>query len=261
MATRDSASKPRKPRRISRANRGLGRLKEVPWVRYEPAMWLVAAIGIDPLAELAHRRLADVVWTSGEWPEASPETLARLTRLPAATVTELLPQLQQIGWEVCEARLCNLHVASIRRDAASRMQTLRALSRSGNRSRWHPVGSPVGSPAGSPAGIPCGLPVQYSTVHNTVSTVERSAVPGSARGRPVMGETEFLTDVEELFELWKPGSSPTELTNWGGWWRVSFRRSPKKAQAVLAEVRCMVREKQITKSPGQAAMDIWKRLP
>ncbi len=71
----------------------------------------------------------------------------------------------------------------------------------------------------------------------------------------------MLSEVAEVCELWREGSSRLELANWGGWWRKRFREAPDKVRRIVAEIRSLVRERRITQSPGAAAIDLWKRLP
>ena len=50
---------------------------EPKWIRYEAQSWLVLALRLTPLAELAHRRLADLCW-SGEAAQAGRRPKDRL---------------------------------------------------------------------------------------------------------------------------------------------------------------------------------------
>ena len=91
---------------------------------------------------------------------------------------------------------------------------------------------------------------------------ERAPLSDSAREMPVESpENAFLTSVREMMEAWKKGAGASEMNNWGGWWRNKFRKNAKKARAVLNDVRSLVNERRITKNPGNAAVDLWKRLP
>ena len=58
----------------------LGAAKGVPWVRYYPQDWLSKLASVAASSELAHRRLADLVWAGGEWPPSDPEILAQARR-------------------------------------------------------------------------------------------------------------------------------------------------------------------------------------
>ena len=64
-----------------------------------------------------------------------------------------------------------------------------------------------------------------------------------------------------MMERWRKGAGGRELADFGGWWRMCFRHNPKKARAVLNDVRSLVVEQRIKQTPGSAAMDLWKRLP
>ena len=84
---------------------------------------------------------------------------------------------------------------------------------------------------------------------------------GSVRKKAVPGEREFLEDLTAVYRLFSPDTVESEQENWGGWWRQRYRESPDKARRVLADVRSMVKEGTIRKTPGAAGADLWKRLP
>jgi hypothetical protein len=69
-----------------------------------------------------------------------------------------------------------------------------------------------------------------------------------------------MADVAQTLDGFGPKHGATELVNWGGWWRNRYREDARKAQRVLAELRCMVREGHIHRNPGAAAHDLWKRF-
>jgi len=98
------------------------------------------------------------------------------------------------------------------------------------------------------------------TVQNG-STAETVTFSPEPQEKSADGETEYMAQVGELFDLLGPKARARELTNWGGWWRNRFREAPSKATRVLAEVRGMLREGRIRRSPGAAALDLWKRFP
>ena len=63
-----------------------------------------------------------------------------------------------------------------------------------------------------------------------------------------------------MMDDWSKGSSKTELTNSGGWWRMAFRADRGLMRSVLIETHRAVKERQIKQTPGQYAVDYWKRL-
>jgi hypothetical protein len=73
-------------------------------------------------------------------------------------------------------------------------------------------------------------------------------------------ENRFLLDVGAMMERWRKGSSRAELSNSGGWWRMAFRADRVKMEGVLAETLRAVKERQIDQTPGQYAVDWWKRI-
>ncbi len=78
--------------------------------------------------------------------------------------------------------------------------------------------------------------------------------------KAVAGERDFLDDLAAVLERHNPDSAESELTNWGGWWRNRYRENPAKARRVLGELKAMVLERRITKRPGAAGVDLWKRM-
>jgi hypothetical protein len=77
--------------------------------------------------------------------------------------------------------------------------------------------------------------------------------------RAKKAENFFLLDVGAMMELWHEGSSKAELANSGAWWRVAFRADRDLIQRVLDETLRAVKERQIKQTPGQYAVDLWKR--
>jgi len=82
---------------------------------------------------------------------------------------------------------------------------------------------------------------------------------GKGKAKTTDAENIFLLDVAAMMDGWRKGSSTSELTNSGGWWRMAFRTDPSLMRRVLAEIHSMAKEGKITLSPGQAAVDLWKR--
>ena len=60
------------------------------WVKYDPRAHSLETASVSPVAELAHRRLADSVWGTGRWPKAGAAALAALTRTTPRTVPACL---------------------------------------------------------------------------------------------------------------------------------------------------------------------------
>jgi hypothetical protein len=75
----------------------------------------------------------------------------------------------------------------------------------------------------------------------------------------IQRENLFLADVGAMMERWRPGSAKGELANSGAWWRTSYRANADLLQRVLADTNCAVKEGRIQTTPGQYAVDLWKR--
>jgi hypothetical protein len=62
-----------------------------------------------------------------------------------------------------------------------------------------------------------------------------------------------------MMEHWRKGTAKSELSNSGGWWRIAFRADADLMRRVLAETLRAAKEHEIKETPGQYAVDIWKR--
>jgi hypothetical protein len=62
-----------------------------------------------------------------------------------------------------------------------------------------------------------------------------------------------------MMERWRTGSAKAELSGSGAWWRMKFRKTPELMERVLAETLRAVKENQIKTTPGQYAVDLFKR--
>lgn len=282
--TRDSASPTHSTSMPPGRTSGVGRAKNLAWVRYAPRDMLVAVSGISVAAELAHRRLADMVWAGGEWPVNEPENLARLVRQRPPALPAVLRELFAIGWKLDGEYLHHDAVAEVRREAARMLAAKRLFGKAGAARRWGhksvpeadlqpslPIAKPSRShspampePSGSHSRpVAEGCTTQDSTNPTTaVNTGERlplAAAPHKKSSREA--EKVFLADVKLVLDNWRAGSGAPELADWGGWWRTAFRKNARKARAVLNDVGSLAKEGRITHSPGAAALDLWKRLP
>jgi hypothetical protein len=232
-------------------------------------------------AELAHRRLAEYHWQTGGWVRARSRFGFVLARCPRKAWVAVVAELAQTGWQYRAGQLVNADVAALRTEALASCRRFSALGRKAAQHRWR-AEPPTASPQekaecprhahGNAHGMPTAMRPQCArnatTVHDQDSkstslafTAERSTLSGSALKNRAAREKHFLASVKATMSLWNAASGKTELINWGGWWRQRFREDPDKAQRILNEVLCLIREQRITSSPGAAATDLWKRLP
>ena len=264
--------------------------ERVDWVRYEVGPALVALIALSPAAELAHRRFCEYYWQTGLWPSVASGNAAALGRVTPKQWPRVLVELGQHGWLEDGGRLRHPDAEAVRARSLAALNQARQAGRASAQRRW---GATKGddhysavngsvttgvTTAEVTAALTDPIPINdkndksTSTSTNALKPAERltgtndenaeaSTLSVSAPENGFEKEKQFLADVLEVVELWKPTAARGELENWGGWWRNRYRQNPRKAQAVLADVRCLVRERRITRSPGQAAVDLWKRLP
>ena len=259
------------------------------WVRYCPDQPLLRLVSVSSTAELAHRRFADYHWSTGLWPRIPPADGPALARVPPEAWAGLLRELRPLGWRLRRGHLLCPAVAAVRATAVRACQAVRAAgSRGGTvasqRRQVAQAPLPASLPASPPAPLPAYLPqikIKIKKEKGDSLSVERlngkpfsdstpndeSVTGATATLSPLpllqkpQDETFFLQELTEVLESWKTGASAHELANWGGWWRNRFRENPDKARRVLAEIRCMIRERAVHGNPGAAAVDLWNRLP
>jgi hypothetical protein len=250
------------------------------FVRYQPQRMLVLAMELSAEVEFAHRRLCDYLWARGAVPACSGKRLAELLRTQPHRLPAVLRGLRAIGWRMRHGRLSHPEASAVLREAVRAHQSASDRGRGAAEARWNKADPACTSIAdASPDACPriadadaAAMPKQChkdkdkdkvkkenSTVPERL-TAERSALSAQEASPEREGEAGFLKDVADL---WPEGSraGKLELTNWGGWWRNRFRENPRKARAVLAEIRSLRKEGRPVKNPGAAAADLWKRLP
>ena len=268
--------------------------EQLAWVRYPVGGDSLRLGLLSRHAELAHRRLAEYHWQTGCWVRARSRFASVLARCPQPSWPAVLAELAQANWRCRAGQLVNPDVAAIRAEALAFIRHFSAMGQKSAQRRW---GNKQPAPqAEARSNGPCPSNAQATTkpittlcpshahvttkavttlcpgcnqtVHdqNSESTslafnAERLTLSGSALKGSASREKDFLASVKATMSLWNTATGKTELVNWGGWWRKRFREDPDKAQRVLNEVLCLVREHRITNSPGAAATDLWKRLP
>ncbi len=256
------------------------------FVRYEAKVMLVDCLGLSVPAELAHRRLCDWCWAQGHFPPAQAAVLAEVTRVPPRFWERVFKALHAKGWAVKDGTLFHSGVQRILTEGEAAHAAAVSSGRRGAHRRWHAaqvpgpqstVHGPQSSPSDShPIAIPsqpCSKPMaslKQSQSHSQSqsqshpqhdSPAERSALNASAKRPRRKAEEAFMSDLNRMLLAFDPATAPDELNNWGGWWRNRFRENPDKATRVLADIRSQVREQNISKTPGAAAIDLWNRLP
>lgn len=237
---------------------------DIFWVRYEPRQSFHRLLGLSPAAELAHRRFSDFVWAGDGWPSADPAAAAGLARVSPRAWPRVLSELRRAGWSCRRTILYHPQVAAVHQEARAASRSCRARGAQGGRASWQArkqalAESQPGSTPASPRLDTVTVQSQHSTI--TLPTAERSTRSVAPRKKGAGGETEFMHELKETITLFSPDAAELEHTNWGGWWRNRYRESADKARRVLAEVRVMIKEGTIRKTPGAAATDLWNRLP
>jgi hypothetical protein len=256
------------------------------WVKYCAQHVLVSLLPLSPRAELAHRRLCDLVWSSGAWPDTRANAAAKLARVPPSAWSRVLAELAALGWRTKGHSLTN---ASVRRpwlEATRRRISAAARGKTGGEARWQERAqeSPARSRSSAPNGSLAKPKLSHSSAiaelkrvrvrvrvkgrgeersgYRAIKKAERLTFSPSARQASAPSpEQEYLADVAAVMALASPIAAEKELDNWGGWWRNRYRENPDKSRRVLAEVRSMIRERRVTTNPGAAAVDLWGRLP
>ena len=237
--------------------------QDIYWVRYEPRRWLTRLAGLSPEAELAHRRMADFVWAGEGWPSSDPQVAPQLAHVPPQSWPRVLAELRTLGWHTRGSTLFSRGVSNTLSEAHAYSRFLTTRGERAAKARWQgskPTSAQAMLEHSTSNAKKCTVQYRNSTVQKRL-TAERLTRSESPRKKGAKGETEFMADVEATVALFSPDAAPLERTNWGGWWRNRYRESADKAARVLAEVRAMVKEGTIRKTPGAAGVDLWKRLP
>ena len=131
--------------------------EQLQWVRYNPGAALFEFLRVSRTAELAHRRLADHYWQTGEWASVPTGNAATLCRADPGEWPALLVELGSLGWQVRRQRLCNSGVQQVREEAVSAVRLGRDKARRAARQRWDGQGARERKPAAKPSG-PAGPP-------------------------------------------------------------------------------------------------------
>ena len=126
----------------------------VPWIKYPLDGSVFELVCVSPEAELAHRRLSDWHWSTGQWAEAGVGSAAKLCRVPPARWPGVLAELRSVGWCIRRARLNHSGVHQVRAEAVSALRLGPAPGRMGAERRWTAQKAP-GQPSG-PDGPPDG---------------------------------------------------------------------------------------------------------
>ena len=126
--------------------------EHVQWVRYHPGAALFTILGVSRLAELAHRRLADHYWQTGEWASVPTGNAATLCRADPGEWPALLVELGSLGWQLRRERLCHSGVQQVREEAVSFLRSVRTAGRMGARRRWDGQGARERKPEAKPSG-------------------------------------------------------------------------------------------------------------
>jgi hypothetical protein len=248
---------------------------EPKWIRYEAQSWLVLALRLSPLAELAHRRLADLCWSGATRNlDSGPET-AELCKVPRGEWRTVLHELRRAGWRAANGTLRHPAVGRALAEARQYQRDCQRRTAAATGARWAAPsgGQEPGSvkqtqlPSRSASRTPSrSYTVQSGkdvTVHDSTSHCEQAEPLTFSPSQPekaAEGEAAFMAHVLEAFSSFGPKGSENEIANWGGWWRNRYREDKGKARRVLAEIRGMVREGRIRRNPGAAANDLWKRF-
>jgi hypothetical protein len=199
------------------------------WIRYEAQSWLVLALRLEPLAELAHRRLADLCWSgAGGDLDAGPKT-AELCKVPRSRWPGVLRQLRQAGWRVGNGPLSHPAVVRALAEARQFQRDRHRATASATAARW-PAPPPPDS-RGARAGKTPASRTPSCTTDEPASCTPTVNVTGTAhdntqRGqdaealtlspeppqKSAAGEGRFMADLVEVFAACGPKVQETELS-------------------------------------------------
>lgn len=232
-------------------------MNKIQFVRYYPGTVFSDTIYLTPMAELAHRRLCDFIWSKNHSPKNDDCTLAAISKLNRIVWKSVKRELVSYGWKTRQGCFTHPTPLAILRAAKELHSSATARGRQGALDRWRDS-SAIAQPSVSHKLNDATLKV--STKRKRTLALNVKALSASSKESGDSAEGRFLADVMQVINAWRPGAASEELGRWGGWWRNRHRESPDKARRVLAEINALVKASQITSSPGRAAQDLWRRF-
>ena len=148
----------------------------------------MAVMGLSRDAELAHRRLANLILSDGRCLAADHAKTAEIARVPPDLWPAVLEELRGIGWRIRGDRFTHPAVLALHRQARDACAGRPAISAAGSRARWHPDGSPDPIPSGVPSGLQIKIKMKNKSTDKAVNTDERLTFSSSTREQPREGE-------------------------------------------------------------------------
>ena len=106
------------------------------WVRYDPSRVVVAVMALSREAELAHRRLCDLVWATGQWPSAAASAALDQARSTPEQWPRVLTELATLGWRERRGLLVNPAVGAVLTEARQVHRARQAFCRAAAKARW-----------------------------------------------------------------------------------------------------------------------------
>ena len=132
--------------------------EHIGWIRYELNGALTTLTAVSPSAELAHRRLSEYHWQTGEWPSERGGAAAALCRVRGKAWARAFSQLTTLGWRSVRGRLFHSEVHRVRAYAVASLRSAQASGRMGAERRWtgKTAQAAESGPDGPPIGTLCG---------------------------------------------------------------------------------------------------------
>ncbi len=230
------------------------------FVRYEPKLMLVDCMGMSVPAELAHRRLCDWCWAQGTFPPSKQQLLTEITRVRPAAWHLVLPALQAKGWTIRNGRMHHPGVQRVLEEGKAVHAAAVARGKAGARRRWRD-GSTIDTPSLPSMNPPKQSQSQSQSHSQGANSAERLTRSVAAHKQRNEKENQFMKELKHTLARFDAKTVSREIEGWGGWWRNRFRENADKARRVLADIHSQVKEHNISKTPGAAAVDLWNRLP
>ena len=134
---------------------------ELVWVRYNPRQAHFSTRGLTLVADAAHRRLCDHIWSGGPWPAPDASKAGLLIGVPRESWDSILEELKSVGWRTRNGHLYNRAVAAVRAEAQAfqrachnRTKAATAARALANTDRNDPPSGPTSRPASPPPSRP-----------------------------------------------------------------------------------------------------------
>lgn len=257
-------------------------MNDLWYVEYEAKIMLVDTVGMRPDTELAHRRLCDVIWATGEAPMDDDDVLPDICRVKAVDWVRVKGELKAKGWISEGGRFLHRGASGLVTAGAEKIARRSAAGRAGAAAR-HGKANADAEPEQMPTQCDRTATAPAEAVRKAwplTSTSESAKEEGSdkaskpfqeggvggkdhaeGRGSRVEGGTDKplrgrQADIAKLCEAVLNG----QWVNDAGKWVERIRENAEKVWRCMSDVKNAASEGRIKTTAGQMAEFNWKKF-